>query len=469
MILHDFDYFRPATIAQALSLLEANPDSCCLLGGGTDLIVRLKQGRLTPKIVIDLKELNLSGLSFASNDVCKIGALTTLRDIEISPEIASNYPALHEAVTHMASKQIRSRATIGGNLCNAAPSADTAPPLLVYEASLVAESPSADKVNQNKKTKPVSIRRNISIRQFFNGPGLNSLNQNEILTEVLLPLLPARTGSTYLKLRRTEKDIAIVGVAALITLDSQGTHCIDAKIALGAVASTPVRASAAEELLRGRPLTDEILNMAAKAALLDAKPIDDFRASARYRRDMIKELTLRALRTATSRAESSNKGGEDKMLHTINVEVNGEKYVLEVTSKETLLKMLRQRLNLTGTKEGCGTGDCGACTVIMNGRPVNSCLVLACETDGSKITTIEGLVKNGRLHPLQESFINEGSVQCGFCSPGMIMSAKALLDEHPDPTEDEILTAIAGNLCRCTGYLKIIKAVKTAARKMEEA
>nr|WP_243119940.1 (2Fe-2S)-binding protein [Pelotomaculum propionicicum] len=157
------------------------------------------------------------------------------------------------------------------------------------------------------------------------------------------------------------------------------------------------------------------------------------------------------------------------MLHTINVEVNGEKYVLEVTSKETLLKMLRQRLNLTGTKEGCGTGDCGACTVIMNGRPVNSCLVLACETDGSKITTIEGLVKNGRLHPLQESFINEGSVQCGFCSPGMIMSAKALLDEHPDPTEDEILTAIAGNLCRCTGYLKIIKAVKTAARKMEEA
>ena len=157
------------------------------------------------------------------------------------------------------------------------------------------------------------------------------------------------------------------------------------------------------------------------------------------------------------------------MLHTIKVEVNGEKYVLEVTSQETLLEMLRRRLFLTGTKEGCGTGDCGACTVIMNGRPVNSCLVLACETGGSTITTVEGLAKDGKLHPLQESFINEGSVQCGFCSPGMIMSAKALLDEKPDPTEDEISTAIAGNLCRCTGYHKIIKAVKTAARKMEEA
>lgn len=157
------------------------------------------------------------------------------------------------------------------------------------------------------------------------------------------------------------------------------------------------------------------------------------------------------------------------MLHTIKVEVNDEKYVLEVTSKETLLEMLRQRLFLTGTKEGCGTGDCGACTVIMNGRPVNSCLVLACETDGSTITTVEGLAKDGKLHPLQESFINEGSVQCGFCSPGMIMSAKALLDEKPNPTENEISTAIAGNLCRCTGYHKIIKAVKTAARKMEEA
>ncbi|MHB8916491.1 MAG: (2Fe-2S)-binding protein [Desulfocucumaceae bacterium] len=155
------------------------------------------------------------------------------------------------------------------------------------------------------------------------------------------------------------------------------------------------------------------------------------------------------------------------MQHQINVEVNGQKYTLTVTSEETLLEVIRNRMSLTGTKEGCGTGDCGACTVIMDGRPVNSCLVLASEADGSKITTVEGLSRGGKMHPLQEAFINEGGVQCGFCSPGMIMSSKALLDRNPAPTEEEIKKALAGNLCRCTGYVKIIKAVKAAARQME--
>ena len=155
------------------------------------------------------------------------------------------------------------------------------------------------------------------------------------------------------------------------------------------------------------------------------------------------------------------------MQHQINVEVNSQKYTLTVTSEETLLEVIRNRMSLTGTKEGCGTGDCGACTVIMDGRPVNSCLVLASEADGSKITTVEGLSRGGKMHPLQEAFINEGGVQCGFCSPGMIMSSKALLDRNPAPTEEEIKKALAGNLCRCTGYVKIIKAVKAAARQME--
>ena len=156
------------------------------------------------------------------------------------------------------------------------------------------------------------------------------------------------------------------------------------------------------------------------------------------------------------------------MQHQINVEVNSRKYVLTVSSKETLLEMLRSRLNLTGTKEGCGTGDCGACTVIMDGLPVNSCLVLACEADGSKITTVEGLAVDEKLHPIQEAFVKEGGVQCGFCSPGMIMSSKALLDRNPYPSEEEIKKALAGNLCRCTGYVKIVKAVKAAALQMKE-
>jgi carbon-monoxide dehydrogenase small subunit len=132
----------------------------------------------------------------------------------------------------------------------------------------------------------------------------------------------------------------------------------------------------------------------------------------------------------------------------------------------TLLAFLREQLKLTGTKEGCGNGQCGACTVIMDGKAVNSCLVLAVQADGARITTIEGVEGPDGLHPLQQAFIDEGAVQCGFCTPGMILSAKALLDENADPDEGEIKEALSGNLCRCTGYVKIIRAVKNAARRL---
>ena len=150
--------------------------------------------------------------------------------------------------------------------------------------------------------------------------------------------------------------------------------------------------------------------------------------------------------------------------HTANLIINGEPHEVVVESRETLLDVMREKLLLTGTKKGCDEGDCGACTVLMDGRPVNSCLVLAVEADGKEILTIEGLAHGSELHPLQEAFVKSGSVQCGYCTPGMIMSAKALLDENPDPTEEEIKQAIAGNLCRCTGYVKIIDAIKETAR-----
>ena len=149
--------------------------------------------------------------------------------------------------------------------------------------------------------------------------------------------------------------------------------------------------------------------------------------------------------------------------HTANLIINGEPHEVVVESRETLLDVMREKLLLTGTKKGCDEGDCGACTVLMDGRPVNSCLVLAVEADGKEILTIEGLAHGSELHPLQEAFVKSGSVQCGYCTPGMIMSAKALLDENPDPTEEEIKQAIAGNLCRCTGYVKIIDAIKETA------
>ncbi|GEA13907.1 MAG: aerobic carbon-monoxide dehydrogenase small subunit [Moorella sp. (in: firmicutes)] len=152
----------------------------------------------------------------------------------------------------------------------------------------------------------------------------------------------------------------------------------------------------------------------------------------------------------------------------LKLKVNGQEYQVEAPADITLLELLRENLGLTGTKEGCGKGECGACTVLMDGRAVNSCLIPAAKADGAEILTIEGLASpEGRLHPLQEAFISEGAVQCGFCTPGMIMSAKALLDQNPHPTREEIKIALSGNLCRCTGYAKIITAVEKAAAVMK--
>jgi carbon-monoxide dehydrogenase small subunit len=149
--------------------------------------------------------------------------------------------------------------------------------------------------------------------------------------------------------------------------------------------------------------------------------------------------------------------------YAITVTINGSDEYLTVPSNLTLLEMLRDRLALTGTKNGCEAGECGACTVLLDGEPVNSCMVLAIETDGRAVTTIEGLAPDGQLTPLQEAFVAHNAVQCGFCTPGMLISAHALLERNSDPTDEEIKEALVGNLCRCTGYLRIIEAVRTAA------
>jgi carbon-monoxide dehydrogenase small subunit len=148
----------------------------------------------------------------------------------------------------------------------------------------------------------------------------------------------------------------------------------------------------------------------------------------------------------------------------IQLTVNGQSVDAAVEPNRTLLQFLREDLGLTGTKHGCGLGDCGACTVILDGEAVNSCLVLAIHANGREVLTIEGLAENGKLHPIQQAFVDKGSIQCGFCTPGMILSAKALLDANPKPTEQEIRMAISGNLCRCTGYQKIVEAIGEAAK-----
>ena len=154
------------------------------------------------------------------------------------------------------------------------------------------------------------------------------------------------------------------------------------------------------------------------------------------------------------------------MKRRIETTINGRHYSLEVEPRKTLLAVLRDQLLLTGTKEGCGTGDCGACTVLLDGQPVTSCLMLAVEADGREVITIEGIASDGELHLVQQALVEVGGMQCGFCTPGFVLSIVALLEENPKPSEDEIRRALAGNLCRCTGYTKIIEGVQLAARRM---
>lgn len=158
-------------------------------------------------------------------------------------------------------------------------------------------------------------------------------------------------------------------------------------------------------------------------------------------------------------------------MKTVSIEftLNGAKTKVAVPANMTLVHLLREELGLTGTKIGCDKGECGACAVLIDGKSMNSCLVLAAQVDGKEVTTIEGLENEGKLHPIQEAFIEEGAIQCGYCTPGMVISAKALLDRNPDPTDDEIKTGISGNLCRCTGYTKIVNAVRSAAQKLKNA
>lgn len=156
------------------------------------------------------------------------------------------------------------------------------------------------------------------------------------------------------------------------------------------------------------------------------------------------------------------------MKKKINITLNGKEMAFEVPAHRLLLDLLRDEIGLTGTKEGCGTGDCGACTVLLNGKPVNSCLIFSGELDGADLVTIEGLKIGPELHPIQKAFMQDGGAQCGYCTPGMLVMAKALLDENPNPTEEEIRFALSGNLCRCTGYAKIIQAVQDAAAELRQ-
>lgn len=285
-----FDFLEPASLEEAISLLQKYGDEAKVLAGGTDLLPRLKQRLLNIKYLVNLKKVpGLSGIVKDPKGALRIGSLATMRELEKSDLIRDSYKLLWEAASAVGSVQVRNLATVGGNLCHAAPSAETAAPLLALEAQANIAGPSGE--------------RTIPLKDFFAGPGKNVMQKGEILKEIMIPALPPRTGGHYFKLgSRQAMDIAVVGVASVVTM--KDGICGKCQIALGAVAPTPIRATKAENLLQGKKLEPQILEKAGIQAMEEAKPISDHRGSAEYRREMVKALTIRTVQEAARRAGS---------------------------------------------------------------------------------------------------------------------------------------------------------------------
>lgn len=278
------------TLRQAISMLQRHGENARIVAGSTDFLVRWRQGVWNPDHVINIQRVSgLGRITYSARNGLRIGALVTIRTLELHPAVRRRYPALAAAAASFAGVQVRNLATVGGNICNASPSGDTIPALLVFGAECRAVGPNGE--------------RGVPLDQFFTGPGRTVLQHGELLTEVRLPPPPRNTGSHYIKHSpRGAMDIATVGVASMVSLDGRSGPCSEVRVALGSVAPTPVRAYAAEDILRGQGIDNQLIQTAAAAAQDGVRPIDDIRGSAVHRREIVGVLTRRTLQQALNSA-----------------------------------------------------------------------------------------------------------------------------------------------------------------------
>jgi carbon-monoxide dehydrogenase medium subunit len=452
------DYFEPVSLDEALELLAAHAPDARLVAGATDLIVEFDRGARPPCPLIDVSRLPDLDAIDVVDGVVHLGPLVTHGDVTADADCAVAARPLAQACREVGAPQIRNRGTIAGNLVTASPANDTITPLVALDAAVTLRTRTAE--------------RSLPLAAFYTGVRRTVLQPDEMLVDVAFPALGPLHRSAYLKLGlRRAQAISIVNCAVVLRLDESGAVA-EARIALGAVAPTIVRAAAAEGWLTGRIPDEETIAHAAALAGAAASPIDDVRASAAYRSDMVPVLVRRALHAAlrheplvpTPPLAAPERAEDDTCL------VNDREFtVARSADHKTLLRWLREDCDLTGTKEGCSEGECGACTVILDGRPVMSCLVPAARARGASVRTVEDLEQEGALHPLQQAFIDCAAVQCGYCTPGLLMSGAALFDDEPIPSDERIRESISGNLCRCTGYYRILEAFEKVRAQNRDA
>ena len=468
-----FDYIAVETIAEACNVLAEHGPELTLLAGGTDVLIELRRATTkAPKVVLDISGVpELRGIEEADGTIT-IKPLTTHTELVRSDLLWQFAPLLGSAASAIGSPQIRDRGTVGGNIMNAAACADTVPPLIALGATVTLQSKAGG--------------REVPLADLFVKPYQTKARPDELLTAIRFPKLPAGAHSAFIKLgRRNALAISRMSVAAVLQIGSDGSIA-DARIVPGAAFPTWQRVPEAEQMLVGQKPDAKLFAAAGQKVSEEMIKATGRRWSTEYKEPVIAVLVRRALEQCAKlegggrRAEGGGGKSEirnpksernpkaenrnpNPMRVAIITTINGRSHTLTTPANRTLLDLLRGQLGLLGTKCGCEIGECGACTVLLDGEPVNSCLVLAPQINGHQIETVEGLAQDGKLHPLQESFLDHDAAHCGFCTPGMLLSAKALLEWNPRPTETEIRTAISGNLCRCTGYQQIVEAIGKAA------
>ncbi len=474
------DYHSVVSIDDATRILAGEGSGARIIAGATDLMLEMERGvRKGIYTLVDVSRIpGLDQIRLDENNHIHLGPLVTHGQCVGSKIIIEQAFPLARACWEVGAPQIRNRGTITGNLITASPANDTIPPLMALGASVVLQSAGG--------------KRELPLSEFYTGVRTTVMQPDEMLVDIHFPALTAKQRGTFYKLGlRKAQAISLVDCAVILTFD--GERIEQASITLGAVAPVIVSAREAQEFLRGRKLDDETIEKASELAISAARPIDDIRSSHEYRVEMVRVCVKRVLSTLARGEERSNFPSHPVLLRActdrhgyhfnaynglgrsvrhsvgeanpaIETKINDKEYKFTSGHHKSLLRLLREEAGLIGTKEGCAEGECGACTVFLDGMAVMSCLVPAVRAHGAHIVTIEGIMREGKLHPVQQAFMDKGAVQCGYCTPGFIMSSVMLLDEIQRPTRDEIKEAISGNLCRCTGYYSIVAAVEQAAQ-----
>lgn len=465
-------YVAPRTLGEALALKAEHGAAARAVAGGTDLTVELDRGAHTGvELLIDTSRIAGTSDIVVTDDEIRLGATSTHHDVVANETCRTEALALAQACLEVGSPQLRNRATVVGNIVTASPANDTISALTALGATVHVASADAVRVEP--------------LHDFITGFRTTTLADDELVTGISIPRISGDVRSLFVKsgLRRAQA-ISVVHVAMSVAFD--GDTVTDATIALGSVAATIITAPAVTELITGTTLDADTCRTAGLAAAEAATPIDDLRATAGYRTSQIATMVERGLlaigrneqaarwperptllRSSARPDEPADEAPSTVIDHDtpIEVTVNGSPVSAAAATGVTLLDWLRDEAHCTGVKEGCAEGECGACTVLIDGTAVMGCLVPAARAAGTEVTTVEGLATDGELAPIQQAFVEHHAVQCGFCTPGFLVSCTALIAETGRPTAAEIRSGLAGNLCRCTGYRSIEAAVDTAASR----